>query len=127
MIPQHARYFERILLSERARSVESLHRLEVVEAEPQAMSAGDTVRGLKSPADAASETLQEETDFAEVTRLSDHLAEVDAALLRVRERPEAYDVCADCGERIHPWRLHLLPWVTTCGTCAGCFAEDWER
>ena len=116
----HTRYFEKVLICERIHALRALHRLESEEAEPQSTSAGDTVRGMKTPADAASETLEQETDFALATRFSERLAALDAALVTLRDHPDRFGVCASCGGLIGPWRLHLVPWTTECAECAGC-------
>jgi RNA polymerase-binding transcription factor DksA len=106
------------LLSERARSLEALHQVEEEEAEPQTSSAGDTVRGQKSPADAASDTLEQEIDFAVASHLSDRLCEVDAALEALRADPDRFAHCSECGDCIEARRRELLPWTSTCAGCA---------
>jgi RNA polymerase-binding transcription factor DksA len=111
-------HYETLLLEERARALDALHRIEAEEQEPQAYSAGDTVRGQKSLADAASDTQEEESDFALATRLSERLIEVDAALALLREQPDRFSVCEDCGARIGLTRLQLVPWSRKCASCA---------
>jgi RNA polymerase-binding transcription factor DksA len=115
--------FETMLLNERERSLDALHRIEAEEAEPQASSAGDTVRGQKGMADAASDTLEQEIDFAVASRLSERLEDVDAALAVLREEPERFAHCSECGDCIEARRRELLPWTSTCAGCA-CRGES---
>ena len=119
----HALYFERILIGERIRTLGALHHLEADESEPQGASAGNTVRSHESLADAASETLEQETDFALVTRFSERLAAIDTALVTLREHVDQFAVCCECGESIGSRRLQLVPWTTVCGNCAECPVE----
>lgn len=109
---------ERLLLREHDRTLAALRRIEEEEAEPQAFSAGDAVRGQKTPADAASDTQEQESDFLMATRLSAHLAEVDEALVRLRETPATFGVCTACGARFDDERLEMVPWASLCGACA---------
>jgi DnaK suppressor protein len=111
-------HFENLLLRERDRALEALHRFEAEEAEPQAASAGDTVRGMKTPADAATDAFEQEADFASASRLSDRLAEVDAALARLVKEPDRFGRCDECGATIEGRRLELIPWAQRCASCA---------
>jgi DnaK suppressor protein len=45
-----------------------------------------------------------------------HLAEIDAALLRLREG--SYGVCESCGQPVSAARLGARPTTTTCFACA---------
>jgi RNA polymerase-binding transcription factor DksA len=118
MDARHAIHYEALLLEERARALDALHRIEAEEEEPQAYSSGDTVRGQKEMADAASDTQEEEADFASATRLSERLAEVDTALVLLREDPARFSTCEECGRKIGLTRLELLPWSRRCSACA---------
>ena len=51
------------------------------------------------------------------------LAQIDAALGRMREDPEDFGRCEVCDEPIKLRRLMLLPWTTLCITCQA-EAED---
>lgn len=123
MDAERLNHCEARLLCERERSLKALHRVEAEEVEPQSSSAGDAVRGQKSPADAASDTLEQEMDFAVASRLSDRLCEVDAALQFLREEPEKFGHCRECGDCIEARRRELLPWTSTCAGCA-CRDQD---
>lgn len=118
MDAKRLKYYEAVLLRERDRCLAALHRLESEEAEPQSVSAGDTVRGSKTMADAASDTLEQETDFSSASRLSTQLAELDAALDLILKAPVLFGSCRECGDDIDAERLELVPWAPECGTCA---------
>jgi RNA polymerase-binding transcription factor DksA len=111
-------HFEKLILQERDRCLQMLHQLESEEAEPQSESGGDTIRGLKRMAEAASDTLEQETDFASVSRLSSRLQELDSALDVIRMAPNLFGFCRECGCFIEVRRLELLPWALECGPCA---------
>jgi DnaK suppressor protein len=56
-----------------------------------------------------------ELDIAEVRHTLRELAEVEAALARLRDG--TYGECADCGEPIAPARLAVYPIATRCVAC----------
>ncbi len=56
-----------------------------------------------------------ELDIAEVRHTLRELAEVEAALARIRDG--SYGECADCGEPIAPARLAVYPTATRCVAC----------
>jgi RNA polymerase-binding transcription factor DksA len=118
MNARQAERWKALLLRERDASLEALHRLEDEEAEPQSVSAGDTVRGQKGMAETASDTSEQEADFASATHLSAQIADLDAALDTLRESPERFGVCEDCGARVEKRRLRIVPWTRTCVACA---------
>jgi RNA polymerase-binding transcription factor DksA len=127
MKARQAMHYETLLLEERARALEALHRIEAEEEEPQAYSSGDTVRGQKGMADAASDTQEEEADFASATRLSERLAKLDEALALLREEPDRFSLCGECGRRIGVTRLQLVPWSRKCADCARLGEEALAR
>ena len=58
--------------------------------------------------------MQEELDAANATRISNELAEIDAALERLYETPEKFGICEETGKDIPFRRLELIPWARTC-------------
>ncbi|MGB1278031.1 MAG: TraR/DksA family transcriptional regulator, partial [Nannocystaceae bacterium] len=44
------------------------------------------------------------------------LAKIDAALVRLRENPDSFDLCDSCDDPLSK-RLALMPWVTLCIEC----------
>lgn len=48
---------------------------------------------------------------------AERLHEIDDALARLAEDPDAYGLCEDCEEEIPARRLELMPWATLCIAC----------
>lgn len=63
-------------------------------------------------ADVARETSEHELLYAEMAAEGDQLAEVEAALERLRLG--TYGICAETGEPIDPERLRAIPWTRFC-------------
>lgn len=93
------------LMTERARLLEEIG--EVIEA-PDQMTYG-------SQAAAASQVFEQQRDFALRDRAIQHLAQVDAALVRLDDG--SYGRCIRCGGEIAPARLEALPWAARCIEC----------
>jgi RNA polymerase-binding transcription factor DksA len=74
------------------------------------------------PADIGTDTMDEELDASNATRMSRELAEIDAALERLYEAPDKFGLCEDTHEDIPFERLLLIPWARTCSE-----AEDSAR
>ena len=115
---RQAKRYEKLLLEQRDRYLAALHRFEAEEAEPQSASSGDAVRGIKDMAEMASDTQEQESDFVAANRLSSRLAELDEALVVLRESPDRFGRCRDCGRAIELARLDLVPWSERCASCA---------
>lgn len=76
--------------------------------------AGDLTSMPLHPADLGTDTMQEELDASNATRISRELAEIDAALERLYKTPEKYGICEDTGKAIPFERLDIIPWARTC-------------
>lgn len=105
---------EERLLKERSRARESLETALQEEDTPQKTSAGDSSKVPSHLADAASHTDEAHRDFRVAERSTERFNQVDAALTRLRDRPEAFGVCQTCGEPIPMERLRLVPWTLHC-------------
>jgi RNA polymerase-binding transcription factor DksA len=66
-------------------------------------------RGGVDEIDAANDESEYETLAAEISQEQVELAEIDAALARIRDG--SYGVCEASGEQISPERLRALPWT----------------
>jgi DnaK suppressor protein len=42
---------------------------------------------------------------------------IDCALRKMRDAPEDFGVCEDCGDDISPKRLEVMPWAQLCTEC----------
>ncbi len=65
-------------------------------------------------ADLGTDTMQQELSASNTARMSNQLAEIDAALERLYRQPERYGICEDTGDPIPLARLELIPWARTC-------------
>jgi len=75
---------------------------------PDAMTYG-------SQAAAATQVFEQQRDLALRDRNEQHLAAVEAAILRLDDG--TYGACVRCGRPIAPERLDALPWAAHCIDC----------
>lgn len=75
---------------------------------------GDLTSMPLHPADLGTDTMQEELDASNLTRISRELGEIDAALERLYKTPEKFGICEDTGKDIPFERLDIIPWARTC-------------
>lgn len=80
----------------------------------EASDAGDLADLKTHPADSATQENEARTDLLIADRATDRINQIDAALTRLREQPEAYGRCEVGGEAIAVERLRLVPWTTRC-------------
>ena len=108
-------HLERRLLEERARAQRLLGGSITEHArEDEQERTGDLTSMPLHPADLGTDTMQEELDASNATRISRELAEIDAALERLYKTPEKFGVCEDTGKDIPFERLDIIPWARTC-------------
>lgn len=109
------KHFERRLLDERSRALRVLNRsvAEQADGDEQDRSSDLTSMPLHM-ADLGTDTMQQELDASNATRVSRELAEIDAALERLYQTPSKFGVCEDTGEDIPLGRLEVIPWARTC-------------
>ncbi len=114
------KHLEARLRSERARALRSLNRgVEARSEESEEDQAGDLTKMPTHQADLGTDTMQEELDASNATRISRELAEIDAALERLYADPEHFGVCERTGDPIPYARLEIIPWARTCNDDAG--------
>jgi RNA polymerase-binding transcription factor DksA len=108
------KHLEQRLRDERDRALRTLNRsLDENASESEEDQAGDITKMPTHQADLGTDTMQEELDASNATRISRELAEIDAALDRLYRTPEQFGVAEDTGEQI-PWaRLEVIPWART--------------
>ncbi len=70
-----------------------------------------------SPA-AAAEDARQEVRSEQTREASRQLQEIEQGLRRLREEPDRFGLCAQCGQAISPARLDVLPFTTLCVRCA---------
>lgn len=114
LTPAQRTHLEQRLRAERKRVLASLNAgLAQQEADTQEERSGDVSRMPTHQADLGTETMQDELDASNLTRLSDELAEIDAALERLIAAPERFGLDELTGERIPFARLDVIPWART--------------
>src|SRR6185437_11404121 len=115
MMTQIRRELESALLRERQSLRESSQFLgKSARALGDSQAAEGTVSGEQ--ADVASTMVDEEIDLALETAAREKLAEIDAALRRLKDG--TYGVCENCGQPIPIDRLRAVPWTRICIVCS---------
>ena len=103
---------EKLLRDERDRALRILNRA-VEDSAGEQDRAGDLSSMPLHLADRGTDTMQDELDAANATRLSRQLAEIDAALERLYGNPDGFGVCEKTGRDIPIGRLRVIPWART--------------
>jgi DnaK suppressor protein len=106
---------EQRLQEERARALRTLNRGMADRASESEQDRSGNLSSIPFHlADLGTDTMQEELDASNATRVSDELAEIDAALERLYRNPEQFGLCEDTGREIPYERLKVIPWARTC-------------
>jgi DnaK suppressor protein len=109
------KHLERRLLDERSRALRTLGRSAAENADGDEQDrSGDLTSMPLHMADLGTDTMQQELDASNATRVSRELAEIDAALEKLYQTPKKFGVCEDTGKDIPFARLDLIPWARTC-------------
>lgn len=110
------KHLEQRLHEERERALRSLNRsVDESSNESEEDQAGDLTKMPTHQADLGTDTMQEELDASNATRMSRQVAEIDAALERLYREPASFGVCEKTGDPIPYARLEIIPWARTCG------------
>jgi RNA polymerase-binding transcription factor DksA len=104
---------EAALLAERARMQEDLGRFSDSAGQPRERS-GDLSEFPLHPADLGSDAQQQELDAQLGGSESERLLEIEQALERLRDHPEAFGRCEVCGREIGAERLAVVPETRFC-------------
>ncbi|HTS89368.1 MAG TPA: TraR/DksA family transcriptional regulator [Gemmatimonadales bacterium] len=111
------RHLEHRLQEERARAQRELNQTAVAGSAPGTATeqdrSGDVASLPTHMADLGSDTMENEFEAANITRVSEELAEIDAALDRLHRAPERFGICEETGKPIPFARLDLIPWART--------------
>lgn len=113
LTPKQLKHLETRLLEERKRVVDALARYSRDTSDTLQEQAGD-VSAYREMADQGTDTEDQEVDAANAARETAELAEIDAALERLYERPAEYGRCERSAKPIPFERLDLVPWARTC-------------
>ena len=110
------KHLEHRLREERDRALQSLNRsVDESAEESEEDQAGNLSKMPTHQADLGTDTMQDELDASNATRISRELAEIDAALERLYSNPERFGICEKTGAAIPYARLEIIPWARTCG------------
>jgi len=104
---------EKLLHEERERALRIVNRA-VEDSAGEQERAGDLSSMPMHLADRGTDTMQDELDASNATRVSRQLVEIDAALERLIHAPEKFGVCEATGADISFERLRIIPWARTC-------------
>src|SRR6185437_69450 len=108
---QQLHHLEQRLLEERARIVAILERQELAtEGETPSEAAGDIA---PTRVDRGTESQFQELDVINAERVTAELAEIDAALDRLYNNPDAYGRDERTGQPLPFARLDIIPWERT--------------
>jgi len=108
------KHLERRLLEERNRIQRALERYKQGTRSTLTEGSGDVSAFPMHMADVGTDTADREFDAANAARQSVELAEIDAALSRLYNRPETFGRDERTGEPIPFERLDLIPWARNC-------------
>ena len=114
--PSTLRELASALQQERDRIGWSLRALAEAERRLGASQAEEDA-ALGPPADVASDLAEQELDFGLEEAARTRLADVEAALRRIRD--DKYGTCERCRNGVEVDRLRALPWARLCLRCAG--------
>jgi DnaK suppressor protein len=107
-------HLEKRLKEERALALDLIHRdTDELAGSADRDQGGSTSRVPFHPADLGTDTIDEEIQASNATRVSNELAEIDAALERLYTSPETFGQCEDSGGDIPFERLDIIPWART--------------
>jgi DnaK suppressor protein len=107
-------HLEKRLRDERERALSSLNRsVETSSKASEEDRDGDLTNMPFHQADLGTDTMQEELDASNATRMSREVAEIDAALDRLYRDPERFGICEKTGKPIPFERLDIIPWART--------------
>ena len=114
---QQRSHLEKRLKEERALALELINRnTDELAGNADQDQSGSTSRVPFHPADLGTDTIDEEIQATNATRVSKELAEIDAALERLYSNPDSFGKCEETGRDIPFERLDIIPWARTCGT-----------
>jgi DnaK suppressor protein len=112
---EQRRHLEKRLHDERARALQVLNGIVADRSgSSEQDAAGDLTLMPLHQADLGTDTMNEELDESNATRISRERAEIDAALERLYKTPAQFGVCEDSGREIPFERLDIIPWARTC-------------
>jgi DnaK suppressor protein len=109
---EQLKHLEQRLKDERARLLDALNRSVADYSGSTEMERSGNLSSVPlHMADIGTDTMQEELDASNETRMSRELAEIDAALERIYQSPETFGISESTGAQIPLERLDEIPWA----------------
>ena len=105
------KHIEKRLKDERERALTALNRTVDEFAESDQDRTGDLTSMPLHMADVGTDTMQEDLEASNQTRISRELADIDDALTRLYESPEKFGISESTGGQIPFERLDAIPWA----------------
>jgi DnaK suppressor protein len=105
---------------ERYEKALSARRVELVESGPVKIEPNRTDEATTGVADDDAQALSEMLQTLASTRNREKaqaLQAIDRALRKLRDAPDEFGQCEDCGEDIVARRLEVVPWAALCIEC----------
>ncbi len=107
--------FKKLLLKERERIVEEMHRGKMNLHKSQRDSSGDLSGYAIHMADAATDAYELEFAGNMLTNEQKTIFEIDEALMRIKDG--IYGICRKCNKNIVKSHLELVPYARMCKKC----------
>lgn len=105
------------LKEDRVRAVDALRDFDETREQSLQDGTGELSLYRFHPADIGSETMEQEKQFLLASAEGRRLNEIDEALRRLYQDPEAFGRCERCGKDIGMDRLEVVPAATLCADC----------
>ena len=107
-------HLERRLKEERSRALSTLNRsVDEFAGSTDQERSGDLTSMPLHMADVGTDTMQEEIEASNETRISRELADIDDALSRLYKSPDRFGISESTGAPIPFERLDAIPWART--------------
>ncbi len=101
------------LQEERARVIKGLDDFKTEVSEDTQDRNSDLSKFPTHAADLGTDTQDEDLEVSIATRQSAELLQIDDAIERLANTPEAFGICENTGEEIPFARLDIIPWART--------------
>ena len=112
MTKEQLEHLEQRLLKERQRAVKAVRQLE--DTLTPLDDDGDLTNYPFHLADEGTDTIEQEQELSMLSSEARVLEDIDEALRRLYNEPDAFGRCEQCGRAIEPERLDLVPWTRLC-------------
>jgi DnaK suppressor protein len=113
MTEEQRKHLERRLLEERSRVIGALDQYRARNSDTPADRSGDLSHYPIHLADEGTDTIEDEIDAVDASRVTGELQQIDDALERLYQHPDRFGRDEKTGHEIPFERLDLVPWART--------------